>query len=355
MSASAPDYLFSRPARRGLWICVGLVFWGQFSTLVLLPVRILRDPTDVVGSAWIALVERMVHAPGEIWINPRSGSIATIVAVSLLGAGLGSMAIVSAGEMRGERLAWPCFLLALAISLAATLTISSRVAAELRVAGLGADYEGDPSQFVSLGTRWLENGIGLGLPLLFYLCAIPFLRHQEGKLNRQRPLREAPLPDYLLRRWARQGLLLLACIVFLGQFSVVLYGFTDLDPGLYPDLGSTLILALIGLGFLSLAVSKFVTAALVAFVGGVGLVVLATRRADRLSPCLAALCAFWSLLASVTCSALLAYHAAPPPIVVLASWAGIYLPFLTYLVLLAVFLGFRLRDAKAKTLRPRAP
>ncbi len=162
MSATPPNYQFLTPLRYLFWIVGGLVFYAQFTNVLLGDVKIDGEPGNRVLSAWITLLDLQQHAPAKI-LMPSREKIISFVPQALLAAAAGSFSFFVFAGVRQRRFYGIASLLCIPFSVMATLFNA--------MSGLDLDID-DPGPFdlntLPLSPGRIEVFFGLQVALVLY-------------------------------------------------------------------------------------------------------------------------------------------------------------------------------------------
>lgn len=163
MSATPPSYQFPAPLRYLLCIVGVLVFYAQFTNVLLVDVKIDGEPGNRILSAWITLLDLQQHAPAKILLPSRE-RITSLIPQTLLAAAAGSFSFFVFAGVRQRRFYGIASVLCIPFSVVATLFNA--------MSGFDLDID-DPGPF-GLNTLPLSPGrievlFGLQVPLVFYL------------------------------------------------------------------------------------------------------------------------------------------------------------------------------------------
>jgi hypothetical protein len=187
-----PDYLLPKRLRHLLWIGAGLIFYGQFTVLLLAGVTVDAGVGLENLSAWQTLADYARSAPSKVFISSRD-AIAAQVPMSLVVAAVGSLPLFVVSALRQRRFSELLLLLCIPFGLAATLFAFVRIEANLF---RSFDFPlFDPNIRSAAGSP-LEVFLGIVLPLLIYgalFCIFLFLamvRIVTAIGNRHRVARE---------------------------------------------------------------------------------------------------------------------------------------------------------------------
>ena len=97
-----PDYLLPKRLRHLLWIVAGLIFYGQFTVLLLAGVTVDAGMGLENLSAWQTLADYARSAPSKVFISLEH-AIAAQVPMSLVVAAVGSLPLFVVSALRQRR------------------------------------------------------------------------------------------------------------------------------------------------------------------------------------------------------------------------------------------------------------
>jgi hypothetical protein len=159
-----PDYLLPKRLRHLLWIVAALIFYGQFTVLLLAGVTV--DAGVGLGhlSAWLTLADYEWSAPSKVFISSRD-AIASEVPRSLVIAAVGSLPLFVLSALRQRRFSE--LLLLLCIPFSVTATLFAFVGIEANVFR-GLDFPPFDPNTASAAASPLEVFLGIILPLVIY-------------------------------------------------------------------------------------------------------------------------------------------------------------------------------------------
>jgi hypothetical protein len=188
------DHLLPKRLRHLLWVVGGLIFYGQFTIMLLAGVGVDAAAGLRHLSAWLTLADYEWRAPSKIFISPRD-TFGSMIPTCFITAVVGSLPLFVLSALRQWRFSELVLLLCIPFSVAATFFAFAGMETRLSLRFLFETSPFDPNT-VSAADSPLELFLGVTLPLVVYavlFCIFLFLamvRIVTALGNRHRVARE---------------------------------------------------------------------------------------------------------------------------------------------------------------------